>query len=102
MTTTDGWISLSRTIRSRTSFTTTTTTALLPKVAVLAGVAYGESGTIRAGMGADAGDYDHSGSQGLVVGNFTNEGLALYHNDGSGLFSDESLRSGVSEPSLNL
>ena len=70
------------------------------EVAVLAGVAYGESGTIRAGMGADAGDYDHSGSQGLVVGNFTNEGLALYHNEGAGLFRDDSLRSGVGVPSL--
>ena len=26
-------------------------------------------------MGADAGDYEQSGRQGLVVGNFTNEGL---------------------------
>ncbi len=50
--------------------------------AVIAGVAYGESGTMRAGMGADAGDFDHSGHQGLLVGNFTNEGLALYRNDG--------------------
>ena len=67
---------------------------------VAAGVAYGESGTTRAGMGADAGDYDHSGRQGLVVGNFTNEGLALYHNDGSGLFRDDSVASGVATPSL--
>jgi hypothetical protein len=69
-------------------------------MAVVSGVAYGESGTTRAGMGADAGDYDHSGRQGLVVGNFTNEGLALYHNDGSGLFRDESLSSGVGSASL--
>jgi hypothetical protein len=68
--------------------------------AVLAGVAYGESGTKRAGMGADAGDYDHSGRQGLVVGNFTNEGMALYHNDGSGLFSDQSASSGVGVASM--
>jgi hypothetical protein len=68
--------------------------------AVIAGVAYGESGTTRAGMGVDAGDFDHSGKQGLVIGNFTNEGLALYRNDGSGLFTDESAAAGVSEPSL--
>ena len=67
---------------------------------VAAGVAYGESGTTRAGMGADAGDYDHSGRQGLVIGNFTNEGLALYHNEGSGLFRDASLSSGVATDSL--
>jgi enediyne biosynthesis protein E4 len=68
----------------------------------LVGVAYGESGGTRAGMGTDAGDYDHSGRQGLVVGNFTNEGLTLYHDDGTGLFSDQSLASGVNEPSLNV
>src|SRR5271156_4635027 len=68
--------------------------------AVIAGVAYGESGTMRAGMGADAGDFDHTGHQGLLVGNFTNEGLALYRNDGSGLFTDESASSGINEISL--
>jgi len=68
----------------------------------MAGVAYGESGGTRAGMGTDAGDFDRSGRQGLVVGNFTNEGLALYRDDGTGLFSDQSLASGVGEPSLNV
>jgi hypothetical protein len=51
-------------------------------------------------MGADAGDYDHSGHQGLLVGNFTNEGMALYQNGTSGLFVDQSIDSGVSVPSL--
>jgi hypothetical protein len=69
-------------------------------MAVIAGVAYGESGTMRAGMGADAGDFDHSGRQGLLIGNFTNEGLALYRNDGSGLFTDESISSGMNVASL--
>jgi enediyne biosynthesis protein E4 len=68
----------------------------------LVGVAYGESGGTRAGMGTDAGDYDHSGRQSLVVGNFTNEGLTLYRDDGTGLFSDQSLASGVNEPSINV
>ena len=71
-------------------------------VGELVGVAYGEAGGTRAGMGADAGDFEHSGRQGLVVGNFTNEGLALYRDDGSGLFSDQSLSSGVGEASLNV
>ena len=30
-------------------------------LAVLAGVAFGEAGTARAGMGTDAADYDNSG-----------------------------------------
>ena len=58
-------------------------------VAIAAGVAFSDAGTARAGMGTDAADYDGSGWQSLVIGNFTNESMALYHNDGSGLFTDE-------------
>jgi enediyne biosynthesis protein E4 len=64
-------------------------------VAVVAGVAYSEAGTVRAGMGTDAADCDNSGRQSLVIGNFTNEGMALYHNDGSGLFTDEAPAAGI-------
>jgi len=64
-----------------------------------AGVAYSEAGKARAGMGADAADYDLSGREGLLIGNFANESLALYHNDGSGLFSDQSVSSGIASPS---
>jgi len=64
-------------------------------VGVAAGVAYGDAGTTRAGMGTDAADYDNSGWQSLVIGNFTNEGMALYHNDGSGLFTDEAPANGI-------
>ena len=69
-------------------------------VAVAAGVAFGEAGTARAGMGADAADYENSGQIGLVVGNFTNEGMSLYLNDGSGLFTDEAPASGISRTSM--
>jgi hypothetical protein len=69
-------------------------------VAVAAGIAYSEAGTTRAGMGADAADYDNSGWQSLVIGNFTNEGMALYHNDGSGLFTDVAGASGISRMSV--
>jgi hypothetical protein len=65
-----------------------------------AGVAFGEAGTARAGMGTDAADYDDSGHESLVLGNFTNEGMSLYHNDGSGLFTDEAPSSGISRMSL--
>jgi hypothetical protein len=64
-----------------------------------AGIAYSEAGKARAGMGADAADYDLSGKEGLLIGNFANESLALYHNDGQGLFSDQSVSSGVASPS---
>jgi hypothetical protein len=50
-------------------------------------------------MGVDAGDYDGSGRQGIVVGNFTNESMALYRNEGSGLFTDEAPNSGIGKMS---
>lgn len=67
--------------------------------AFTAGVAYSDAGKARAGMGTDTADYDASGRQGLLIGNFANESLALYHNDGSGLFSDQSVASGIASPS---
>jgi hypothetical protein len=65
--------------------------------AILAGIALSDSGRVRAGMGSDAGDYDNSGRQGLLIGNFTNESMALYRNDGSGLFTDEAPTSGLGQ-----
>jgi hypothetical protein len=69
-------------------------------VGVQVGVAFSESGRVRAGMGVDAGDYDGSGWQSLVIGNFTNESMSLYRNDGSGLFVDEEISSGIRQMSL--
>src|SRR6266498_1721666 len=69
-------------------------------VGVAAGVAFGEAGTARAGMGTDAADFDDSGREGLVVGNFTNEGMSLYRNDGTGLFTDVAQASGISRTSM--
>jgi enediyne biosynthesis protein E4 len=70
-------------------------------MALEAGVAYSDAGKKRAGMGTDAEDYDLTGKQSLVIGNFTNESLSLYHNDGSGLFSDSSVASGIASPSAS-
>ena len=67
--------------------------------AFASGVAFSDAGKARAGMGTDAADYDLSGRAGLVIGNFTNESMALYHNDGSGLFTEKSNASGISGPS---
>ncbi|MEN3338058.1 MAG: enediyne biosynthesis protein, partial [Acidobacteriota bacterium] len=54
----------------------------------------------RAGMGADAADYDGSGRQSLVIGNFSNEMMALYSNEGTGLFIDEAPTSTIGKASL--
>jgi hypothetical protein len=68
--------------------------------AVEAGVAFSEEGTARGAMGVDAADYDRSGRPHLLVGNFTNEMLALYHNEGNGIFIDEAPASTVGRASL--
>jgi hypothetical protein len=65
-----------------------------------AGVAFGEDGVARGAMGADAGDYDRSGRPHLLVGNFSNQMLGLYHNEGTGLFVDEAPSSTVGRASL--
>ena len=68
--------------------------------AMTAGVAFSEAGVARAGMGADAADYDGSGRQSLIIGNFSNEMMALYHNEGTGLFIDEAPTSTIGRASL--
>lgn len=69
-------------------------------VGVLAGVAFSDAGVARAGMGADAADYDGSGRPDLVIGHFSTEMMALYHNEGNGLFIDEGPRSAIGRATL--
>jgi len=68
--------------------------------AVVAGVAFSEDGVARAGMGVDAVDYDRSGVTSLLITNFSNQMLSLYHNEGRGLFVDEAPRSEIGRASL--
>jgi hypothetical protein len=67
---------------------------------VQAGIAYSEEGIARAGMGVDAGDYDRSGYPSVIITNFSNQMLALYHNERNGLFVDEAPQSDVGHASL--
>jgi hypothetical protein len=69
-------------------------------VAMMSGVAFNEAGVARAGMGVDAADYDASGRQSLIIGNFSNEMMALYSNEGTGLFIDDAPTSTVGKASL--
>jgi enediyne biosynthesis protein E4 len=97
----DGWIDLfvandtqpNRLYRNRANGTFT-------DVAATAGVAFNEAGVARAGMGVDAADYDRSGRASLVIGNFSNEMMALYTNEGNGLFIDEAPTSTIGKTSL--
>jgi hypothetical protein len=67
---------------------------------VIAGVAFSEDGVARAGMGVDATDYDHSGHPSLMITNFSNQMLSLYHNEGKGLFVDEAPQSAIGRATL--
>ena len=69
-------------------------------VGVTAGVAFGEAGVARAGMGVDAADYSGTGRPSIVIGNFSNEMMALYHNEGNGLYVDEAPATDVGRRSL--
>ena len=68
--------------------------------AVMSGVGFSEDGVARAGMGVAASDYDHSGYSSILVSNFSNQMLALYHNEGNGLFVDEAPHSEIGHSSL--
>ena len=68
--------------------------------AVVAGVAFSEDGVARAGMGVDAIDYDRSGAPSLLITNFANQMISLYHNEGRGLFVDEAPRSEIGRDTL--
>ena len=67
---------------------------------VPAGVAYSEDGIARAGMGVDAADYDRSGYPSVLITNFANQMVSLYHNERNGLFVDEAPQSEVGHATL--
>ena len=59
------------------------------EIGLAAGVAYGEAGRPRSGMGVDAADYDGDGWQDLFVANIDHEFFSLYHNDKDLVFTDQ-------------
>jgi len=70
------------------------------EVGTLAGIAFGETGVARAGMGVDAADYSDSGRASLLFANFSNEMIGLYHSEGNGLYVDEAPTSSVGRASM--
>jgi hypothetical protein len=75
---------------------------------MVAGCAYGPQVQAQAGMGVDAGDYDHDGKIDITVTNFSHDSNSLYRNRGKprkagrGLvpvFTEECLAANVSLPS---
>jgi hypothetical protein len=67
---------------------------------VTAGIAYSEDGIARAGMGVDAADYDRTGNPSILITNFSNQMLSLFHNEGNGLFVDAAPTSEIGHASL--
>jgi len=67
---------------------------------VASGIAFSEDGIARAGMGVDAMDYDRSGVPSIIITNFANQMVSLYHNEGNGLFVDEAPQSEVGRATL--
>jgi hypothetical protein len=69
--------------------------------AVEAGVAFNMSGRARAGMGTDTADYGSDGAEAIAVGNFSQEGFALFRPDARGHYTDVAAEAGLFEPSLH-
>src|SRR5262249_54003689 len=69
------------------------------EIGVERGFAMAETGKPKAGMGIDSADYMANGSLGVLVSNFSNEGLSFYRRQ-EGLFSEESFAAGFGTPSL--
>jgi hypothetical protein len=63
------------------------------------GFAVGGLGRARAGMGIDAADVRNNGEPAVAVGNFANEGLALFQIE-NGLYSDSASQAGLMMPSM--
>jgi len=63
--------------------------------AVLRGVAFDENGRAMSGMGATAGDYNHSGWQSIFRTNFSDERETLYTNEGKGDFEERTIGAGL-------
>jgi hypothetical protein len=68
------------------------------EVGLWSGAAMDKNGAAQAGMGIAVGDIDGDLLPDLVVTNFAEDAATLYRNSGKLLFSDDTIRYGVREP----
>ena len=68
---------------------------------MISGMAYGENGEARAGMGIDVGVVDNSGKESIFIGNFEQEMIGVYKYVANGLFMSRSAISKIGRPSIN-
>jgi hypothetical protein len=66
----------------------------------LNGYALNQDGREVANMGIAAGDYENNGHMDLVNTDFSDDYDVLFHNDGTGNFTDLSYRTGIAEPTI--
>jgi hypothetical protein len=59
------------------------------------GTGHDSNGNVHGGMGIDWGDYDNDGKLDLFVATFQHEAKCIYHNDGGGLFTENSAALGM-------
>ncbi len=67
--------------------------------ALLGGCSASSSGELEASMGVVAGDLDGDGDEDLFMAHLRQQTNTIYLNDGSGLFHDASLETGLGSPS---
>ena len=67
--------------------------------ALLAGSAVNAQGKAEASMGVDAGDFDGDGDDDLFMTHLVGETNTLFLNDGTGMFDDATVESGLGVPS---
>jgi len=68
---------------------------------VASGIGFSEDGMARAGMGIDASDYDRSGYPSIAITNFSDQMMALYHNDKNGQFQDKAPQGAIGRDSID-
>ena len=68
---------------------------------VESGIAYGDDGQAKAGMGIDVADWNNDGRFGLLIGNFSSESLSLFRNEGDAFFIDAAHKAGMAHSSLH-
>ena len=71
-------------------------------IGVESGVAYGENGIARSGMGVDTADFDNNGRLDLYVANINQEMFSLYRNRGDETYSDIARETGIGPATVHL
>ena len=70
------------------------------EVGFTAGVAYGQHGKVRSGMGVDSADFNQDGWMDLTVTNLDHETYSLYQNKHDETFEDKAVAMGLAKASL--